>query len=179
MIIETTASPVNPEAKAGQVRFKYQSVMTTPETIDIEIGGKLYKISTTSIPYIASYNGFQRLSGQTADKHGDIPLFDAAYRGVESGFRQYFQILGTDLPEYNKLCDTLDFLCIDTLGGRSLGIIVQDLKSGKGWYDTDYRRSEYIKGNKTLARDSSFFCTFRSFPMRPICVRRCIKRSCL
>jgi len=32
----------------------------------------------------------------------------------------------------------------------------QDLKSGKGWYETDYKRPVYVKGNKTLARDSSF-----------------------
>jgi hypothetical protein len=34
--------------------------------------------------------------------------------------------------------------------------IVQDLKSGKEWYETDYKRPIYVKGNKTLARDSSF-----------------------
>ncbi len=65
-------------------------------------------------------------------------------------------MLGTDLTEYNTLCDTLDFLCIDTLGGRSIDAIIQDLKSGKGWYDTDYKRPVYVKGNKTAARDSSF-----------------------
>ncbi len=130
--------------------------MSAPERIDIEISGKPYNISTTSIPYFASYTGFQRHSGQAADKHGDIPLFDAAYRGVESGFRHCFRMLGIDLTEYNTLCNTLDLLCIDTLGGRSMDAIIQDLKSGKGWYETDYKRPVYVKGNKTLARDSSF-----------------------
>jgi len=83
-------------------------------------------------------------------------LFDAAYRGIESGLRYCFRMLGTDLTEYNTLCDTLDFLCIDTLGGRSIDAIIQDLKSRKGWYDTDYKRPVYVKGNKTAARDSSF-----------------------
>ncbi len=83
-------------------------------------------------------------------------MFDAAYRGIESGLRYCFRMLGTDLTEYNTLCNTLDFLCIDTLGGRSIDAIIQDLKSRKGWYDTDYKRPVYVKGNKTAARDSSF-----------------------
>lgn len=130
--------------------------MIAPERIDIEVGGKPYNVSTTSIPYFASYSGFQCHSRQAADKHGDIPLFDAAYRGVESGFRHCFRKLGTDLTDYSTLCDTLDLLCIDTLGGRSIDAISQDLKSGKGWYDTDYKRPIYVNGNKTTARDSSF-----------------------
>ena len=34
--------------------------------------------------------------------------------------------------------------------------INQDLRSGKGWYETDYKRPVYVKGNRKLARDSSF-----------------------
>ena len=130
--------------------------MAAPGRIDIEIGGKPYKISTTSMPYFASYIDFQRCSGLAADKHGDIPLFDAAFQGVESGFRRFFRILGTDLTEYGTLCDTLDFLCVDTLGGRSIASISEDLKSGKGWYDDVYKPPRYERGQKERARDSAF-----------------------
>jgi len=44
--------------------------MSAPERVDIEISGKPYNISTTSIPYFASYISFQRQSEQAADKHG-------------------------------------------------------------------------------------------------------------
>ena len=130
--------------------------MAAPERTDIEIGGKPYNISTTSMPYFASYIDFQRRSGLAADKHGDIPLFDAAFQGVESGFRRFFRILGTDLTEYSTLCDTLDFLCIDTLGGRSIASISEDLKSGKGWYDDAYKPPLFVRGQKERARDSAF-----------------------
>lgn len=105
--------------------------MAVPERVDNEVGGKQYNVSTISIPYFASYVDFQRRSGQAADRHSDIPLFEAAYRGIESGFRHCFRALGTDLTDYNILCDTLDLLCVDILGGRSLDVIIQDLKSGK------------------------------------------------
>ncbi len=60
-----------------------------------------------------------------------------------NGFRYYFQKLGTDL------------LCINTLGGRSLDAISLDLKSGKGQYESDYRKSVYVKANKARARDTT------------------------
>ena len=76
-------------------------------------------ISTTSIPYFASYTDFHRRSGQAAKRHDDIPQFEASYEGVQNGFRYCFRKLGTDLTEYYALCETLDLLFIDTLGGRS------------------------------------------------------------
>jgi len=64
--------------------------MSALERIDIEISDKPYNISITSILYFAFYIDFQRHSRQVANKHGDIPLFDAVYRGVESNFRHCF-----------------------------------------------------------------------------------------
>lgn len=130
--------------------------MPAPERIDIEVGGKPYNISTISIPYFASYASLQCHSEEADAKHDDIPLFHAAYRGVESGFRQCFRMLGTDLTKYDTLCDTLDLLCIDTLGGRCIDVISRNLKSGKGRYDTEHKRSTYVKGDKSRARDNSF-----------------------
>lgn len=130
--------------------------MVTAERINIEVCGKTYNISMTSIPYFASYTDIQCRSGQAPTRHDDIPQFEAAYEGVENGFRYRFRKLGTDLTEYHALCDTLDLLCVDTLGSRSIDAISQDLKSGKGEYDTDYKRPVSVKANKATARDSSF-----------------------
>ena len=131
--------------------------MAAPERVEIEVGGKLYNISTAKIPYFASYLDFQCHSGQTSKKHDNIPFFEAAYQGAERGFRNCFRILeDPDVTAYHTLCDTLDFLCIDTLGDRSVDAVIKDLKSGKGHYDVDYKRPFFVKGSKAIARDSCF-----------------------
>ncbi|KAI4172642.1 MAG: hypothetical protein LQ346_008567 [Caloplaca aetnensis] len=130
--------------------------MAAPERIDVKIGGKLYDISTTLIPYFASYTDFQSHSGHTSQEHNEIPSFEAAYQGAEKGFRYCFRNLDTDLSAYHTLCDTLDFLRVDTLGGRSIDAIIEDLKSGEGHHETDYKRSDFMKGDKATARDSAF-----------------------
>ena len=130
--------------------------MAAPERIEIEVGPKLYNISTIKIPYFASYLDFQCHSGQTSKKHNEIPFFEAAYQGVERGLRHCFRNLDPDITAYHTLCDTLDFLCIDTLGGRSVDVVIEDLKSGKGRYEVDYKRPLFIRGNKAIARDSCF-----------------------
>jgi len=98
--------------------------MSALERIDIEISDKPYNISTISILYFAFYTSFQRHFEQAVDKHGDISLFDAAYRGVESDFRHCFRMLGIDLTKYNILCNTLNLLCIDTLEERFMNAII-------------------------------------------------------
>lgn len=130
--------------------------MNTPRRIDIEVGSKPYNISTTSIPYFASYTDFQRQPGQASEKHDDIPLFKIAYQCIKNDFRFCFQKLSTDLTEYHTLCYTLDLLCINTLKGRFIEATSEDLKSAKGYYETDYRRPIYVKANKATARDNSF-----------------------
>ncbi len=130
--------------------------MTTPKRIDIKIGSKLYNISTTLIPYFASYTDFQSHSGHTFHEHSDIPCFEAAYQGAEKGFRHCFRNLDTDLSAYHTLCETLDFLRVDTFGGRSIDAIIEDLKSGKGRHEVDYKRPVFVKGDKATARDSVF-----------------------
>ena len=122
--------------------------MAAPERVEIEVGGKLYNISTVKIPYFASYLDFQCHSGQTSKKHDNIPFFEAAYQGAERSFRNCFRILeDSNVTVYHTLCDSLDFLCIDTLGDRSVDAAIKDLKSGKGHYEVDY---------KTISRDSCF-----------------------
>ena len=130
--------------------------MTAPERVEIEVGDKLYSVSTAKIPYFASYLDFQCHSGQVSKKHDKIPFFEAAHQGVEKGFRHCFRNLEPDVTSYRTLCDTLDFLCIDALGGRSVDTVIGDLKLGKGHFETDYERPYFVKGNKAIARDSCF-----------------------
>ena len=130
--------------------------MAQPNMVEVEVGGKPYRISTFKIPYFASYLDFQSHAGQGSRKHDDIPYFEAAYQGAEKGLRHCFRNLDPDITAYHTLCDTLDFLCIDILGGRSLEGVIQDLKEGKGYYDDDYKRPTLMKGDKRLARDSCF-----------------------
>ncbi|KAI9877556.1 MAG: hypothetical protein M1830_003567 [Pleopsidium flavum] len=120
--------------------------MPCDEMINIDIGGTPYTVNSTHLPYFHSFQSFHHSSGQSTTPltHSAIPLFDIAYRGVEHGFRHCVRMLGTDLSRYHTLCDTLDFLCVDVLGGRALDDIMGDLKSGK---------AQAVKG---LARDAAF-----------------------
>ncbi len=83
--------------------------MAAPERVEIEVGGKLYNISTIKIPYFASYLDFQCHSGQTSKKHDEIPFFEAAYQSAERGLRHCFRNSGPEITAYHTLCNTLDF----------------------------------------------------------------------
>ena len=130
--------------------------ITAPERVEIEVGDKLYSVSTTKIPYFTSYLDFQCHSGQASKKHDKIPFFEVAHQAVERGFRHCFRNLEPDVTSYHTLCNTLDFFCINVLGGRSVDAVIGNLKSGKGYYETDYKRSCFVKGNKAIARDNCF-----------------------
>lgn len=79
--------------------------------------------------------------------HEGVPLFDAALKGVESGYRQCFRLMSSNITLYRTLCDTYDFLQVDVCKGRTLSEIIQDLKAGQN-YDEDRDRSK--------ARDAAF-----------------------
>jgi len=132
------------------------------ESINIKIGGVCYSVNPEKVPYFQSYLRFQHDSGQdTAELiHGDIALFNVAYYGIENGFRQCFRKLAEDLDQYHILCDTLDFIGVDVLEGRSLSDIFEELKSGKGQYECEYKRSTWVKGNKRKARDAAFMLLY-------------------
>ncbi|KAK8036452.1 hypothetical protein PG991_001589 [Apiospora marii] len=126
-------------------------------TAKICIGGAEYEVDTQKIPYLASFLKFQKHSGQAdaaVPEHGGIPHFGIMNTGVEDGFRQFFRRMPTQLSEYHTLCETLEFLAIDTLGGRDMKKILKDLREGKEDYDPQERHT--IPGNKSLARDSAF-----------------------
>jgi len=120
-----------------------------------------YEINLSKIPYLASFVSFQTKvtdndKSQLEFVHGPIPLFDVALKGIESGYRNSFRSLTTDLSQYHTLCETYEFLCVDVLGGHSITQIISDLKSGKSDYEMNYNRREEIKGNKSKARDAAF-----------------------
>jgi hypothetical protein len=76
-----------------------------------------------------------------------------ALKGIESGYRQCFRSLPTDLSQYRTLFETYKFLNIDVLSGLSIDDVIPNLKVGKADYDPEERRS--IPGNKSLARDTA------------------------
>ena len=136
--------------------------MTSSEKTTIELGTKPYSIDVTKVPYIQSYISFQSHSGQdTANlTHPEIPLFDAAYWGIENGFRQCFRKLGPDLEQYHTLCDTLDFLGVDVLKGHSIDSIFSGLKSGKPQFELEYKYHRQVRSSKSRARDCAFRLLF-------------------
>ena len=61
------------------------------------------------------------------------------------------------------LCVTrLIFFALIHLGAKSIDTRSQDLKSSKGYYEPDYKRSAYLKANRATARGSAFrlLCLF-------------------
>ena len=100
------------------------------------------------IPFLASLALDTDESSQSTEIiHEPIPLFDVAFKGIESGYRQCFRLMPSDVTLYRTLCDTYDFLRVDVCKGRTLSEIIQDLKAGQS-YD-EYR-------DKSKARDAAF-----------------------
>ncbi|KAI0875081.1 hypothetical protein GGS24DRAFT_489541 [Hypoxylon argillaceum] len=87
-------------------------------------------------------------------RHDNILYFDEVVRGLSKGPRHFFRIMPTRLSDYRVLCDTLKFLCVDVLEGRTLRHIMDDFRSGKSDWDPDERR--VYNNSKSLARDSAF-----------------------
>lgn len=90
--------------------------------------------------------------------HGPIDLFDVAVKGIESGYRQCFRCLSTDLFQYRTLFQTYRFLEVDILSNLSIDQVIANLKVGKSDYDPEERRT--IPGNKSLARDTALQLLF-------------------
>lgn len=129
---------------------------TSSPSTTIRIGDVRYDIDVSKIPYLLSFVDFQANAQPQSTElvHDPIPLFDIALKGIESGYRQCFRSLPTDLSQHRILCDTYDFLRVDVLGGQSINEIFRDLKSGQSDYDREERRE--IKGHKSRARDTAF-----------------------
>ncbi|KAE8384247.1 hypothetical protein BDV23DRAFT_177209 [Aspergillus alliaceus] len=114
------------------------------------------------IPYLEScvrFDRTRRLYGSEYT-HGDIPLFDTALKGLESGYRFCFRSLPVDLAQYHVLCKTYDFLRVDVLGGQTIDRIFVDLRACKTDYALDHKRYRAINGDKALSRDAAFRLVF-------------------
>jgi hypothetical protein len=124
-------------------------------TYTIKIGEVDYSVPLSKVPYFASFVQLQKEAQPDATEftHEPIKLFDVALKGIESGYRQCFRSLPTDLSQYRTLFETYKFLNIDVLSGLSIDDVIPNLKVGKADYDPEERRS--IPGNKSLARDTA------------------------
>jgi hypothetical protein len=122
----------------------------------IRIGSMDYNVDVSKIPYLASFVRLQKVTRPDATEfiHEPINLFDVALKGVESGYRQCFRSLPTNLSQYRTLFETYKFLNVDVLSGLSIDEVIANLKVGKADYDPEERRP--IPGNKSLARDTAF-----------------------
>lgn len=126
----------------------------------VSIDGIPYSIDPLKIPYFRSYIEFQTSAGQSFD-HKSIPYFDAAFVGIEEGYRHCFRRLPTNLEACHDICDTFDFLCVDVLNGSSLDDTIQRLKCGKGQFDVEYKRAVFVNGDKAAARDAAFLLVYQ------------------
>lgn len=114
------------------------------------------------IPFLSSFVNFQRISQpqRTDFVLEDIPLFDIALKGLESGYRQCFHSLRGDITQYHTLCETYDYLGVDVVGGQSVDDIFADLKACRTDYELEYKRYQAVRGDKSRARDAAFRLLF-------------------
>jgi hypothetical protein len=124
----------------------------------ITIGDAKYNLDVSPIPYLSSFVDFQsKIQPQGTELvHGPIPVVDVALKGIQSGYRQCFRALTSDLSQYHTLCETYEFLGIDVLGGQYIDEIFADLKACKTDYQLEYKNYIAIKGDKSKARDAAF-----------------------
>lgn len=117
-----------------------------------------YDIDVSQVPYLSSFVDFQAKAQPQGTKlvHGPIPLIDVALKGIQSGYRQCFRTLPSDLSQHHILCDTYEFLGIDVLGEQHIDEIFTDIKACKTDYELEYKNYVAIKGNKSKARDGAF-----------------------
>jgi len=132
------------------------TTMSPPKTA-IRIGDVNYNIELSKIPYLSSFVDFRTNAEPESTEfiHDPIPLFDIAFKGIESGYRQCFRSLPPDLSQHHILCETYQFLCVDVLARQSINEIFSDLKSGQSEYEQEYKRYREIKGDKSKARDAA------------------------
>jgi hypothetical protein len=124
--------------------------------VTIRIGDMDYSVNVSKMPYFESFIRLQKVTQPEATEliHEPINLFDVGLKGVESGYRQCFRSLPTDLSQYRTLFETYKFLEVDVLSGMSIDEVIANLKLGKADYDPEERRA--IPGDKSLARDTAF-----------------------
>ncbi|EGC45398.1 conserved hypothetical protein [Histoplasma capsulatum var. duboisii H88] len=128
----------------------------------IKIGDAVYNIDISRMPYLSTFVSSQRLVQPQSTNliHQDIPLFDVALKGLESGYRQCFRSLRGGIVQYHILCETYDFLGVNVLAGQSVNDIFADLRACKTDYELEYECYRAGRGNKSRARDAAFRLLF-------------------
>ncbi|KUJ14617.1 uncharacterized protein LY89DRAFT_708353 [Mollisia scopiformis] len=120
--------------KIAQTRRESISTMrTTGDDLKatIRIGDMDYSVHMVSkMPYLASFVRLQKVTQPEATVfiHEPINLFDIALKGVESGYRQCYRSLPTNLSQYRTLFATYKFLNVDILSGLSIDEVIANLK---------------------------------------------------
>ncbi|KAL9112425.1 MAG: hypothetical protein Q9227_003267 [Pyrenula ochraceoflavens] len=124
----------------------------------IKIGDSKYNVDLSKIPYLADFVRQQKLAKPEAAEfeHEPINLFDVALKGLQSGYRQCFRRLPTDLSQYRSLLETYNFLKVDVLNNLITDEIIANLKAGKPNYDFDAEEGRPVPSSKSLARDTAF-----------------------
>ncbi|KZM27763.1 isoprenoid biosynthetic process [Ascochyta rabiei] len=101
--------------KGDQYKTPAQTGTTSRVKTPITIGNVRCETDVSRIPRLASpvLNSGDSSSQLTEIIHEAIPLFDVALKGIESGYRQCFRSMSSDITLYRTLCDTYDFLHVD------------------------------------------------------------------
>lgn len=148
--------------KLGDETGSTQVIESNSRKTRLKIGDTFYNVDISAIPYLSSFVRFQRLAQPQNTKfvHGNIPLFDIALKGLESGYRQCFRSLRGDIPQYHTLCGTYDFLGVDILAGQSIDDIFADLRACKTNYELEYKRYRAVRGDKSRSRNAAFRLLF-------------------
>ncbi|KAB5583424.1 hypothetical protein GE09DRAFT_1182157 [Coniochaeta sp. 2T2.1] len=111
--------------------------------VTMKIGAKHYTLDVKRFPYLEAYLSFLRHSGRDIvnhlPTHPDLPFFDVALHGLNHGFRQVFDLMPPDISAYISLCDTLELIAPDLLGGLKLIDIFHCLRCGKAVLDEEGR----------------------------------------
>ncbi|GKZ88093.1 hypothetical protein AnigIFM59636_007053 [Aspergillus niger] len=154
--------PVDLYSRLGDKVESTQAIGSDPQKTKLKIGDAVYSVDISMIPFLSSFINFQRLAQpqRTDLVLEDIPLFDIALKGLESGYRQCFRSLRGDIPQYHTLCETYDYLGVDVLGGRSVDDIFADLRACRTDYELEYKRYQVVRGDKSRARDAAFRLLF-------------------
>lgn len=134
------------------------SITMASSLTTIKNGTEQYGIELIKIPYLSSFIDYQLKAQPQSTEwvHDPIPLFDVALKGIQSGYRQCFRSLPPELPQFQVLCETYDFLCVDVVSHQSIDEIITDLKSCRSDYEREYKRYREVKGDKSRARDTAF-----------------------
>lgn len=148
--------------KFGDKTRSTQAIKLNSRKTRLKIRDTFYNVNISAILYLSSFVRFQRLAQPQNTKfvYSNIPLFDIALKGLESGYRQCFRSLRGNIQQYHTLYGTYNFLGVDILAGQSINNIFADLRAYKTNYELEYKRYRAIRGDKSRSRNAAFRLLF-------------------